>query len=164
MSNFKSREESISTFWRRTSLGRLRFELEGLSFAVQKGFSPKDYAHHLWSKGAKIWMKDPSPNVKEYLLKEADAFRCFYPEIVFEIKELDEEKGELVFIKGCLGGWGKDPWKLAHSLNLSKKDVCAYCQGSFSIWTKQLNLMVHIGPQRGKICRLRVTKEVKKGK
>ncbi len=162
MLKVKSRKESISASWRKTSLGRLRLELGGLSFALQKGFSAKDYACHLWSKGAKTWMGSSSPNAKEYLLKEAEAFRCFYPEVVFKITEAKEDKAELLFIKGCLGGWGEDLWRLAHSLSLSRKDVCAYCHESFSIWTKQLNLKVHIGPRGDKICRLQVIKEVKR--
>ncbi len=158
MAENKSREDRILLLWRKTSLGRLYLELGGLSFALKKGFSPEEYAFHLWRKGAKIWMKNPSPTAGEYLLKEAEAFRCFYPEVVFNILKTDEDRAELIFIKGCLGGWGEDPWRHARHLGLTKENVCAYCHESFSIWAKQLNLKVHIGPQRNQICRLQVIK------
>ncbi len=154
----KSEKESILRLWRMTSRGRLQFELGGLSFAIQKGFTPEEYARHLWSQGAKTWIRNNSPSAEKYLLKEVEALRCFYPEIVFEIIEAEEKRAELVFTKECLGGWGEDPWRLAKSFNLSKKDICAYCHEAFSIWAQQLDMIADIGPDQDGICRLRVIK------
>lgn len=148
----------ITEFWRRTARSRLHFELAGLAFALQKGFSAEDYAHHLWSQGAIRWMSNPAPSAGEYLLKEAEAFRRFYPDVTFEIVEAGEERAELVFTEGCLGGWGKDPWRLARSLNMAEEDVCSYCREAFLVWAGQLGLAADIGRDKDKGCRLRVAK------
>src|SRR3989304_2760699 len=81
--------------WRKTARSRLRFELAGLAFALQKGFSPEDYARHLWSQGAVGWMTKEAPGAGEYLLKEARAFRTFYPEVSFTMVQEGENEAEL---------------------------------------------------------------------
>ncbi len=130
--------------WRRTAKSRLRFELSGLSFACQRGFVPQDYARHLWSQGAIRWMGKEEPAAGEYLLREAQAIREFYPRVSFTVIETGEEKAELVFTEGCLGGWGTDRWGLARSLGLTPEDVCAYCYEAFSVWAGQLGLHAHV--------------------
>ncbi len=142
--------------WRKTAKSRLRFELAGLAFARQRGFSPEDYARHLWSTGSVRWIGKAKPSAMEYLLKEAEAFRGFYPEVSFEVVESGDARAELVFTDGCLGGWGRDPWAVARNLGLSKKDICAYCQESFRVWTRPLGLRADMGPKKDENCRLRV--------
>lgn len=150
--------EGARDSWRRASRSRLRFELAGLAFACQKGFRPRDYARHLWGEGAVRWMGKDRPEAAEYLNKEAEAFRRFYPGVAFQVIEAGKERAELVFTEGCLGGWGKDPWKLARSLELSPKDVCKYCKASFQNWAEQLGLTVDIGPAEDGVCRMRVAR------
>ncbi len=156
----KSETDSIRDLWLKTARGRLRFELAGLSFARQKGFTPEEYACHLWSKGAKSWMKNASPGAGEYLQKEAEAFRCLYPEVGFAVVEAGEGKAELAFTGGCLGGWGDDPWALARSLGLTKEDVCRYCHEAFRLWAGQLGLRAIIGLEEGgSRCSLRIRRD-----
>lgn len=147
----------ITEYWKKTARSRLHVELAGLAFALKKGATPQEYARHLWSTGAKGWMKAATPGAAEYLLKETEAFRRFYPDVEFEIVKAGKEKAELVFSRGCLGGWGEDPWMLARSLQLTKDDVCGYCRESFLVWARQLGLTVDIGPGEDGTCRLCVT-------
>ena len=147
-----------SDVWRKTAKSRLRFELAGLAFTRQKGFSSEDYARHLWATGSVRWMGKAKPNAMEYLLKEAEAFQQFYPDVSFKIVEAGDERAELVFTEGCLGGWGTDRWALARHLNLAKDDICAYCQEAFLIWAEQLGLSAQIGPKNDTTCRLMVLK------
>ncbi len=147
-----------SDVWRKTAKSRLRFELAGLSFARQRGFSSEDYARHLWGTGSVLWMGKARPGAAEYLLKEAQAFKQFYPDVSFTMVGAGDKRAELVFTEGCLGGWGPDSWALARSLGLSKKDICAYCQESFLVWAEQLGLFVRIGPEEDGSCRLNVVK------
>lgn len=102
-------------------------------------------------------MGKAAPTATEYLLKEAQAFRQFCPDVSFAIVEARDERAELVFTEGCLGGWGENRWALAGSLGLGKKDVCAYCQEAFLVWAGQLGLCACIGPE-DEICRLLVAK------
>ena len=149
---------STSDVWRKTAKSRLRFELAGLAFACHSGSNPKDYARHLWTKGAVRWMGKAEPSAAEYLLKEARAFGEFYPGVSFEVVESGDTKAKLVFTDGCLGGWGQDPWAVARNLGLSKNDICAYCRESFRIWARPLGLHTDIGPEEDGNCRLHVTK------
>jgi len=149
---------SKDNIWQRTARSRLRFELAGLSFICGKGFQPEDYARHLWARGAIRWMGKARPDTAEYLLKEAEALQCFYPGVAFEITEAGKDRAELVFTEGCLGGWGKDPWKLARSLGLKKEEVCRYCQASVQTWASQLQLVADIGPHGDGACRLSIIK------
>ncbi len=149
---------AISDAWRKTAKSRLRFELAGLAFACHRGSNPEDYARHLWAKGSVRWMGKARPDAAEYLLKEAQAFREFYPEVSFKVVASGEARAELVFTDGCLGGWGRDPWAVARNLGLSKKDICAYCRESFRVWTEQLGLSAQIGPENDTPCRLLVLK------
>ena len=148
-----------SDVWRKTAKSRLRFELSGLAFARQKGFSSEDYARYLWSKGAVGWIGKAKPDTREYLLKEAEAFKQFYPGVSFEMVEAGDERAELVFTEGCLGGWGKNPWAIARQLKLAKEDICAYCQEAFRAWAAPLGLATQIGPQDDTTCRLLVLKQ-----
>ena len=147
-----------SDAWRKTAKSRLRFELAGLAFARQRGFSSEDYARHLWSTGSVHWMGKTKPNAMEYLLKETEAFREFYPDVSFKIVEAGDERAELVFTKNCLGGWGTDRWALARHLSLARDDICAYCWESFLIWAEQLGLSAQIGPKNDTTCYLLVRK------
>ena len=123
--------DDIQRQWHRTAWGRLKFELGGLAFARKSGFTSEDYANHLWSTGAVKWMGKAIPTTKRYLLKEAEAFRTLYPEVTFEMKSLTNKEAELTFTQGCLGGWGRNQWRSARSLDLSKGYVCRYCRQSF---------------------------------
>ncbi len=154
MDSTKVTIDSAPDVWRRTAKSRLRFELAGLAFACQKSFRPEEYARHLWDKGAVHWMGKAKPAAAEYLLKEAQAFREFYPDVSFTIVAAGVERAELIFTGGCLGGWGEDRWALARSLGLTKKDVCAYCRESFLVWAEQLGLHACIGPEEDETCRL----------
>lgn len=154
----KAALNSVTSAWHRTAKSRLRFELSGLAFACQSGFRPEDYARHLWGKGAIRWMGKAQPTAAEYLLKEVQAFKQFYPDVSFAIVEAMDERAELVFTKGCLGGWGTDSWALAKSLGLTKEDVCAYCQEAFLVWAGQLGLRACIGLEEDETCRLSVLK------
>jgi len=149
---------STSDVWRKTAKSRLRFELAGLAFACHRGSNPEDYARYLWAKGSVRWMGKAKPNAVEYLLKEAKAFREFYPEVSFEVVESGDARAELVFTDGCLGGWGRDPWAVSRNLGLPKKDICAYCRESFRVWTRPLGLCADIGSEKDGNCRLHVTK------
>jgi len=145
--------------WQKTARSRLRFELGGLAFALQKGASPEEYAHHLWGKGARTWIGKDEPSAAEYLAKEAEAFRCFYPNVAFEVTGAGEESAELVFTEGCLGGWGDKPWAMASSLGLNKEDVCRYCREAFRLWAGQLGLSATTGLGEDNRCRLNVYRE-----
>lgn len=155
----KMTEDSIHGSWQKAAKSRLHFELAGLAFACQRGFRPEDYARYLWSRGAVSWMGKASPGADEYLLKEAQAFREFWPRVSFTIVEADEGKAELVFTDGCLGGWGVDRWALAKSLGLTKDEVCAYCRESFSVWAEQLGLRASIGPDGDGTCRFLISND-----
>ncbi|MBI2909405.1 MAG: hypothetical protein HYX92_17305 [Chloroflexi bacterium] len=144
--------------WRRTARARQRFELAGLAFAKKHGASPEDYARHLWSTGAARWMGKTSPTARDYLLKEAEAFRTLYPEVGFHLREMDDAAAELTFTSGCLGGWGQDRWAMAESLGLNKEDVCRYCRESFKVWSKQLGLDASLEPQVDGTCVLKAKK------
>jgi len=150
--------DPVPAGWLRTSRSRLRFELAGLAFACQHGFTPEDYARHLWSHGAVAWMGKQNPDAAEYLRKEVGAFLEFYPEVAISLIRVHPGIAELVFTRGCLGGWGDAPWSLARSLGLNKKCICAYCQESFRLWTRQLGLASHIGPSTDGHCHLLVVK------
>ncbi len=144
--------------WRRTARSRLWFELSGLSFAIRAGFSPEEYARHLWCQGAARWLGKETTDAGEYLRREAEAFQCFYPRVGFKVVKTGKENAELLFTNGCLGGWGEDRWALAKSLGLDKKDACAYCQAAFRVWAGQLGLKVRLDPQDDETCRMRVTR------
>ncbi|MBI4188338.1 MAG: hypothetical protein HY529_03925 [Chloroflexi bacterium] len=143
--------------WHRTARGRLKFELAGVAFARNKGFTPEDYANHLWSTGAVKWMGKAKPTAAEYLRKEAEAFRILYPDVVFTLTKSSDKEAELIFSRGgCLGGWGKKQWAMAQSLGIGKGHVCRYCRQAFRIWAKQLGLQVCPEPQTDGTCILRV--------
>jgi hypothetical protein len=153
------KRDSSDWQWRRTALGRLKFELAGISFAMKAGFNPEDYADHLWSTGAVKWMGKTAPTSREYLLKEADAFQILYPKVIFEIVKSGEEEAELVFKKkGCLGGWGQNQWSMTNSFGLGKGHVCRYCRQAFRIWSGQLGLQACPEPRIDGTCILRVRK------
>lgn len=154
----KSGKTPTHQLWRKVALGRLRFELGGLAFALQKGATPEEYAHFLWGKGAKSWMGKVNPGAEEYLRKEAEAFRCFYPDVAFEVLETGENRAGLVFTGGCLGA-GDGSWALAESFGLTREDVCRYCHEAFRVWAKQLGLSAHIGPGEDGNCRLNVRRD-----
>ena len=143
----KSGTDSIRDLWLKTARGRLRLGLGGLAFAMERGFSPEDYARHLWGKGARTWMGKDEPSAAEYLDKEAEAFRCFYPDVDFKVTRAGEESAEIVFTEGCLGGWGDAPRALASSFGLTREDVCRYCREAFRLWAGQLRLLATIGPE-----------------
>lgn len=146
--------------WLKTARSRLRFELGGLAFAMQKGVTPEEYADFLWGKGAKTWMGKNRPSAGEYLKKEAEAFGRFYPEVGIEVVQAEKDRAELTFVEGCLGGWGKERWALARNFGLSQLDVCRYCFEAFGVWVKQLGLRTVIGLQPdGTHCILRVSRE-----
>ncbi|MBI2850072.1 MAG: hypothetical protein HYX80_03405 [Chloroflexi bacterium] len=147
--------------WRRTALGRLKFELAGLAFARKHGLTPEEYADHLWSEGAVKWMGKEAPMAAEYLEKEAEAFRTLCPEVTFDVLKAGSEYAELVFKSGCLGGWGKNQWAIAKSLGLGKGHVCRYCRQAFRIWAKQLGLEACPEPKLGNVCVLQARKPEK---
>ncbi|MEE8414210.1 MAG: hypothetical protein V3R96_06625 [Dehalococcoidales bacterium] len=149
--------DSTSVAWRKTARSRLRFELGGLAFARQHGFSSEDYARHFWDRNPSSWMGKEKPEPAEYLRKEAKAFTELYPGVSFKVLETDDDRAELVFTRGCLAGWGKDPWALARSLGLTDEDVCAYCRESFNVWAQHLGLRTSIGPEKDGNCHLRVS-------
>ncbi len=149
-------QDLIKRRWQSTARGRLKFELAGLAFACKNGFTPEDYARHLWSTGAVKWMGQATPTVQQYLLKEAAAFRVLYPEVTFESGKLDSQEAELTFTGGCLGGWGKDQWAMANNLGLGKGHVCRYCRQAFRSWASQLQLQACPEPQTNGTCILRV--------
>ncbi|MBI2852082.1 MAG: hypothetical protein HYX84_03135 [Chloroflexi bacterium] len=132
--------DSENLKWRRTAISRLKFELAGVSFARKMGLEPEDWAKHLWDTGALKWMGKPDPTAAEYLLKEAEAFKVLYPQVKFAITKLSAGEAELVFTGGCLGGWGKDQWAVARSLDLRMGHVCRYCREAFRAWSRQLGL------------------------
>ncbi|MDP2730533.1 MAG: hypothetical protein Q8O55_08615 [Dehalococcoidales bacterium] len=145
--------------WYRTAWGRLKFELAGLAFAMKNGFYPEDYARHLHSNGAVKWMGAEAPTVRNYLLKEAEAFQTLYPQVNFEISRIKDDKAELIFCRGtCLGGWGKNQWGMAHRLGLGKGHVCRYCRQAFRSWSAQLGLKALPMPRTDETCILTVEK------
>lgn len=151
-------QDIINRHWRSTAQGRLRFELAGIAFARKSGFTPEDYANHLWSTGAVNWMGKAIPTTREYVLKEAEDFRCFYPDVDFKVtRDGEEDTAEIVFTEGYLGGWGDAPWVLASRFGLSKEDVCRYCREAFRLWAGQLGLLATIGHEgSGASCVLHV--------
>ena len=152
------KQDASSRSWRRTARGRLKFELTGLAFAKNAGYTPEQYANFLWSSGADRWMNFSDPSAGEYLLKEADAFYTLYPEVKFDIIKTEESEAILIFKSGCLGGWGKDQWSMAKGLGLGKGHVCRYCRQAFRQWGKQLEIDVCPEPRVGNICVLRARK------
>ena len=102
-------------------------------------------------------MGKTAPSAGEYLLKEADAFRTLYPEVVFDVVKTGEKEARLVFKSGCLGGWGKDQWAMARSLGLGKGHVCRYCRQAFRVWSRQLGLSACPEPRVDGTCVLRAT-------
>jgi len=143
--------------WRRAAFSRLRMELAGIAFARKHGFTPEDYARHLWGQGAVEWMGKPDPTAAEYLMAEVEAFHRLYPSVRFEIEELSDDRSQLTFQQGtCLGGWGVDQWGLARRLGLGKGHVCRYCREAFRVWARQLGLEACTHPQMRDICILRV--------
>ena len=147
----------IKRRWQRTARGRLKFELAGLAFARKNGFTPEDYAKHLWSTGAIEWIGKTKPTAKEYLLKEIEAFRTLYPEVAFELNYTDDEEAELTFVGGCLGGWGQDQWAMVRNLGLGKGHMCRYCRQAFRSWAGQLGLQAWAQPRNNGTCVLRVS-------
>ena len=149
-------QDIINRKWRRTARGRLKFELAGLAFARKSGFTPEDYANHLWSTGAVKWMGKAIPTTKEYLLKEAEAFSTLCPEVTFELGSSTDKEAELTFTRGCLGGWGRNQWEMARNMGLGKGHVCRYCRQAFRAWASQLGLQACPEPQTNDTCVLRV--------
>ncbi len=148
--------DQTASYWRRTALGRLRFELAGIAFARNVGGTPEDWARHLFSAGAAAWMGTPAPTAKEYLLHEAAAFDVLYPRVGYELGDLGDQEATLVFTRGCLGGWGKNQWRVAKSLGLGKGHVCRYCRQAFRSWSSQLGLESLPEPQPDGTCIFRV--------
>jgi hypothetical protein len=148
--------DDIQRQWHRTAWARQKFELGGLAFARKSGFTPEDYANHLWSTGAVKWMGKDTPTTKEYLLKEAEAFSTLYPEVTFELGSLTNKVAELTFTQGCLGGWGQNQWRMAKNMGLGKRHVCRYCRQAFRAWASQLSLQACPEPQANDTCTLRV--------
>ena len=144
--------DDIQKQWYRTAWGRLKFELGGLAFARKNGFTSEDYANHLWSTGAVKWMGKATPTAKEYLLKEAEACGTLWPEVTFKLGTLTNKEATLTFTEGCLGGWGRNQWRMASNMGLSKKDVCRYCRQAFLAWASQLSLQVCPEPQTNGTC------------
>ena len=151
----ETRNQEPNKRWRRTARSRLRFELGGLAFGLKMGASPEDYARHLWSTGAREWMRKADATAGEYLLKEAEAFAALCPEVSCEPGAVDGSEASLTFTRGCLGGWGKDPWTVARSLGLTQNDVCRYCQEAFRVWSEQLGLDACPEPQSDGTCVLK---------
>ncbi|MBI4286648.1 MAG: hypothetical protein HY670_12235 [Chloroflexi bacterium] len=149
----------LADVWRRTAQSRLRFELGGLAFACQHGFSPEDYARHLWAKGARGWFGKDAPGAGEYLRREAQAVQEFYPGVSFRVVTDSDDQAELVFTDGCLGGSGQNRWGIARSFGLTKRQICRYCGEAFAIWARQLGLSARIGPEGEGGCRLHVTRK-----
>lgn len=146
------KQDTINQQWRRTARGRLKFELAGISFARKHGFTPEQYADFLWGNGAVKWMGKANPTVAEYIQKEAEAFRTLCPEVKFDVTKCADDEAELVFSKGCLGGFGKDQWAMAKSLGLGKGHVCRYCRQAFRVWAKQLGIDACPEPKLHNIC------------
>ena len=156
-------QDNINRRWRRTARGRLKFELAGVAFARKSGFTPEDYANHLWSTGAVKWIGGTHPAASEYLLKEAEAFRTLYPAVTFEITKESDNEAEIVFAQGsCLGGWGRNQWAMARNLGLGKGHVCRYCRQAFRSWSAQIGLQACSEPQTDGRCILRVRMEPEK--
>ena len=152
------KSDIIKQQWRRTARGRLKFELAGIAFARKHGLTPEDYANHLWSSGAAQWMGKTSPTAIEYLFKEAEAFHTLYPEVGFEVTKSGDKEAELVFRRGCLGGWGKNQWAMAKSLGLGKGHVCRYCRQAFRLWATQLGIDACPEPKIDGTCVLQANK------
>ena len=162
MEKYQEEEQDIiKKQWWRTARGRLKFELAGIAFARKNGFTPEDYANHLWSTGAVKWMGKAMPTAKEYLLKEAEACRTLCPRVIFELGSLTNKEAALTFTEGCLGGWGQDQWGMASNMGLSKKDVCRYCRQAFLAWTSQLSLQACPEPQTNGTCVIAVSVRMK---
>ncbi len=147
--------DQTASYWRRTALGRLRFELAGIAFARNVGGTPEDWARHLFSTGAAAWMGTPGPTAQEYLLHEAAAFDVLYPRVGYELGDISDREATLVFTRGCLGGWGRDQWRVARSLGLGKGHVCRYCRQAFRSWSSQLGLESLPEPRTDGTCVLR---------
>jgi hypothetical protein len=145
-------QDNTTRQWHRTARGRLKFELAGIAFARKSGFTPEDYANHLWSTGAAKWMGKPDPAVSEYLAREIEAFRTLYPEVALEPGKSSGEEAELIFTQGCLGGWGRDQWGMARNMGLGKGHVCRYCRQAFRAWAGQLGLQACPEPRVNGTC------------
>jgi len=142
--------------WQEVARGRLKFEMAGLSFALKHGFTPEEYAKHLWTTGAEKWMRRSHPTAREYVLREAEAFKTLYPAVTFSTGKLTDHEAELLFPKGCcLGGWGKEQWSVAKSVGVDKDSFCRYCNQAFRSWAEQLCLEAHTEPHPDGACVLR---------
>lgn len=148
--------EKIKKKWKATANSRLNMELAGLSFALKKGYSPGEYAQHLWSKGAKRWIKKDRPTSGEYVERELEAFSVLFPHVRAKVEKCNDNVAEIIFTKGCPCGWGKDKWSKARRWELTPEDVCRYCMAAFSIWGEQLGLHITLKPQKDGRCILTV--------
>lgn len=115
-------------------------ELTGLAFAVKHGFSPEEYARHVWGQGAVLWMGKEDPTPREYLEAEAKRLKVLFPWVDFQLEEYEDGFVELLLANGCLGSWTNDRFTLAHHLGLTRQEVCRYCQEAFRVWSLQLGL------------------------
>ena len=147
-----AQEKETDPRWHKAAKSRLRMELAGLAFALQHGFSPEEYARHLWGRGAVSWMGKENPTPKEYLRTEAEHLMVLFPWVDFQLKEYEDGVVELVFTNGCLGSWEDDRFALAHSLGLTRQEVCRYCQEAFRVWSRQLGLEALPLPRADNTC------------
>ncbi len=82
-------------------------------------------------------MGKATPKAAQYLLKEAHAFSQLYSDVSFAIVEENDERAELVFTEGCLGGWGTDQWAVAKNVGLTRYEVC--CASPSPFWSGGLH-------------------------
>lgn len=149
-------EGIVKRRWRRSAAARLGLELAGIAFARATGRTPEDYARHLWGAGAAAWFGGASASPEPYLAREAEAFATLYPAVGFIRGETGEDYAELTFVRGCLGGWGKDQWGMARRWGLRKGHVCRYCREAFRVWSAQLGLAALPTPRPDDTCVLAV--------
>ncbi len=150
--------ETIRSRWHRAAQSRLTMELAGLSFAVEHGHEPEEYARHLWSDGAARRMGKASVPPLEFIRREGEAISVLWPWVRFET----DERGDLlhlVFTEGCLGTGQSRTWKLAAQLRLSREEVCRYCIEAFRVWGEQLGLRLEMSPMAEGGCAMEVAQD-----
>jgi hypothetical protein len=135
-----AQEKHNRSRWHRAARSRLRTELSGLAFAVKHGFSPEEYARHLWDRGAVSWMGKKTPTPREYLETEVERAAALFPWVDFQLAGCEDGTAILTLGNGCLGSWQEDHFALAHNLGLTRQQVCRYCQEAFRVWSQQLGL------------------------
>ncbi|MDP2936408.1 MAG: hypothetical protein Q8O86_07955 [Dehalococcoidia bacterium] len=154
----KIEQGSPADLWREVARGRLYFELGGLAFAVQKGFTPTEFGRHVWGHGAVQRTGKADPTALEYMGGEAKEHLHFIPDIQVHFDVMEDDLAQMTLSNGCWGGYGKKRWGTASYWGLSQDQVCEYCHECYRAWGEQIGLSITTNPQADGTCFIRATR------